>query len=54
MTNSHPPWAAYKALMLGRLISLENCPGIRPAGEGKTWRWMLVKCVLVVMGAKAK
>ena len=28
MANGRPPWAAYRALMLGRLIGLDKCPGV--------------------------
>ena len=35
--NGRPPWAAYRALMSGRLIALDKQPGIRPVGVGKTW-----------------
>ena len=32
--NGGPPWAAYRAIMSGRLIALEKQPGIRPVGVG--------------------
>ena len=54
MDNGRPLWASYRALMLGRLIGLNKCPGVSPVGLGETWRRMLVKCVLVVIGAEAK
>ena len=53
MTNGHPPWAVYRALMLGCLIGLDKCPGVRPVGVGGTWRWMLVNCMLAVAGVEA-
>ena len=28
--NGQPPWAAYRAMMSGRLIALDKQPGIRP------------------------
>ena len=34
--NGRPPWAAYRALMSGRLIALDKQPGIRSARVGKT------------------
>ena len=34
--NGRPPWAAYRALMSGRLIVLNKQPGIRPVGVGET------------------
>ena len=54
MAKGRPPWAAYKALMSGRLISLDTRHGIWPVGVGKTWRQILAKCVLLVMGVEAK
>ena len=54
MANSLPPWATYRLLILGRIIGLYNCPGVRRVGVGETWRWMLDKCVLEVTGADAK
>ena len=32
MANRCSPWEAYRALMLGRLIGLDKCPGVRPVG----------------------
>ena len=49
-----PPWASYRALILGRLIGLNKCPGLRPVGVGDTWWKVLAKCVLAVTGAEAK
>ena len=54
MANGRPPWAAYRALILGHLIGLDKCPRVRPVGVGETWYHILVKCVLVVIGAEAK
>ena len=36
LSNGRTPWAAYRALMSGRLISLDKSPGIRPVGIGET------------------
>ena len=52
--NGRPPWTAYRALMSGRLIALENKPGIRPVGVGYNWRRMMAKCFLKVSGPEAK
>ena len=52
--NGRPPWAAYRALMSGRLITLDKQPGIRPVGVGETWRQMMAKCLLRVAGPEAK
>lgn len=38
LANESPPWAAYRALMAGRLLAVDKCPGIRPIGVGETWR----------------
>ena len=38
LANSCPPWAAYQALITGRLIGLDKQPGLRPVGISKTWR----------------
>ena len=54
MANGRPPWAAYRALIMGRLISLNNFPGLSPVIVGETWHQMLAKCVLAVTGAEAK
>ena len=46
MANKRRPWAAYKALMLGRLIGLNKCPSLRPVRVGETWWRLLCKvCV---------
>ena len=48
------PWAAYCAMISGRLIALDKSPGIRPFGIGETWRRLLAKCLLWVTGQEAK
>ena len=50
MAKGRPPWTAYRALMLGHLIGLNKSPGVRPARVGETWKRLLAKCVLEVMG----
>ena len=52
--NGRPPRATYWALKSGRLIALEKQPRIRPVGVGETWRWMMVKFVLVDTASQAK
>ena len=54
MVNGYPPWAAYRSLMLGRLIGLDKFPGVMPVCVGETLRRMLEKCMLLVTGAEAK
>ena len=51
--NKRPPWDAYRALMSGRLIALDKQSGVRQVGVGKTWRWLMVKCVLWLTGQEA-
>ena len=34
LSNESPPWAAYRAIMSGRLIAIDKCPGVRPIGVG--------------------
>jgi len=53
LANGFPPWAAYRALMSGRLLALDKCPGVRPIGIGETWRRAIAKCVLHVAGKEA-
>ena len=52
--NGRPPWAAYRALMSGRLIVLDKQPGIRPVGVGETWRRLMAKCLMKVAKPEAK
>ena len=54
MSNGRTPWAAYCALMSGRLIALKKKPGIRPVGMGVIWRRMMAKCLLWVTGKEIK
>ena len=54
MGNGRPPWAAYRALVSGRMIVLNKQPGIKPVGVGETWRRLIVKCLLRVTGPEAK
>ena len=49
-----PPWAAYWALMSGRMIVLDKQPGIRLVKVGETWRRMMAKCLLWFTGQEAK
>ena len=54
VANGCPPWAAYRELILGHLISLKKLPGFWTVVVGETWLWMLDKYILVVTGAEAK
>jgi hypothetical protein len=47
--------ASMGALVAGRLLAIDKCPGIRPIGIGETWRRAIAKCILhVVAGKEAK
>ena len=52
--NGRPPWAAYRALMSGRLIALDKQKGIRLVGVGETWCRLMAKCLLKVAGPESK
>ena len=54
MAKSSPPWAAYRALMACRLVTLDKRPGVRPVGIGETLRRALAKLVMRVEGEQAK
>ena len=54
LANEQPPWAAYHALMDGRLIYLDKHPGVWPMEVEETWRRMMAKCVIKVAGQEAK
>ena len=54
MSNDYPPWAAYRALMMNRLVALNKSPGVRPLGIGDVWRRLFAKCNLVWSGPQAQ
>ena len=54
LSCGRPPWAAYRAMMSGRLIVLDKSSVIIPIGIGETWRRLLAKCLLRVTGQEAK
>ena len=35
--NGRTPWASNRAIMSGRLVSLDKQPGVRPVRVGETW-----------------
>ena len=45
LSNGSPPWAAYCALMAGRLVALDKNPGVRPVGIGEAIRRLMIKFV---------
>ena len=53
LANSHPPWAAHRALTWNRLIGLDKCPGVRPIGSGDIFRRTFCKCLLAVTKSEA-
>ena len=50
LVNERHPWSAYHVLMLGRLIGLNNPPGVWPVGLGVNCQQLMAKCVLEVVG----
>ena len=56
LSNSFPPWAAYRAIMAGRLCGTEKGSGggVRPLCIGEIWRRLFAKCLLLVAGSEAK
>ena len=54
MANPSPAWAAYRALMACRLVSLDKRPGVRPVDIGETLRRALTKLVMRAAGDQAK
>ena len=50
LANGIPPWLAYCAFMLGRLMALDKKPGVHPVGVGETWRRLFSKIVLKFTG----
>ena len=41
-------------MMSGRLIALDNQPGVIPVRVGETWRRLMAKCLLRVTGQESK
>ena len=54
VANSSPPWAAYRALMVFRLVALDKRPGVSPVGIGETLRRALAKLVMRAAEDQAK
>ena len=50
LSNTYPPWEAYRAIFAGRLIGLDKCPGVRPVGIREILQRVLSKCVLNTCG----
>ena len=43
IANWLPLWAAYRALVSGRLIALDKKRGVRPVGVGETWHRLMAQ-----------
>ena len=52
--NGRPPWAAYHALISGRLIALDKQTGVKPVRVLETWRRLMSKFILRVIGQEGK
>jgi hypothetical protein len=54
LANHQPPWAAYRAIMAGRLVALDKCLGVRPVGIGESWQRLFAKTILLLCRKEAK
>ena len=54
MSNTAPPWAAYRALQTCCLVALDKGTDVRPVGIGEIWKRGISKCALKIVGADAK
>ena len=54
MTNFYPPWAAYRALMVCRLVALYKRPGVLPVGIGEMLHRALAKLLMRAEWDQAK
>ena len=54
LSNGRPPWAAYQAIMSGRLIAMDNQTGVRPVVFVENWRRLMTKCLLWVTEQEEK
>ena len=50
LANGSPPWAAYRALIAGRLVAIDKNPGVRPVGIGEAIRRLMEKLVHSLTG----
>ena len=46
LANDSPPWSAYQDVMVGRLVALEKCHGVRPVRIGEVSRRFLAKLIV--------
>jgi hypothetical protein len=54
LANSFLPWAAYQALIAGRLVAVDKCPSIQLMRVGKIWWRLAAKANLLAIGREAK
>ena len=56
LLNSFPPWAAFRALMAGRLYSVDKGSGggVNPPCVDEIWRCLFVKHLLFAAGNETK
>jgi len=53
LSNTRPPWAAYRALMACRLVPLDKQPGVRPVGIGEIFRRLFASALVLETGSQA-
>ena len=54
LANESPPWAAYRAMTVRRLLGLDKEPGTRPVGIGCIWLRGICKLLLAETADEAK
>ena len=54
LSNDNPPWAAYRALMVGRLIAQDKSPGVPPIAIEAVLQRLIAKCILSVVKGEAQ
>ena len=52
--NSSPSWAAYRALVAGRMVALDKNPGTRPVVSGEIWLRLIAKIIKRSCGWQCK
>ena len=51
--NEQPPWSAYRMIMPGSFIGLENQSWVHPVGVGERWRQLMMNYILNGVGHDA-
>ena len=54
LCNGTPPFVAYRALVLCRLVALDKEPSVQPLGIGEIWQQAIATCALKVCNKDAK